>query len=335
MKVLMSIVLIFLGLICVSAQTAQLSPALQEVQKLSAEAVKLFQQKKYDDALPLAEKAILIREKELGKNHVSVAPAWRNLAYIQLQRDKRKEAGKAFENAFEIYEKNQPLAASDQKLFAEILEAVALYEAISGDFTGAEKKFLRAVELRERLNGKQSAETANSLLKLSQVYQLKNDYEKAAPLLLRALDIKTGKTGKLDEQGEEIYSNAYCALSKLNREEEKTQLRTKFHPEQIDIGSGTENQFKTISAGVVNGKALSLPIPPYQDEARSKRISGAVMVTVMIDEAGKVVFACAKSGAKELQRASEIAAYQSKFAPTTLDGKSVKVTGIIVYNFVP
>ena len=125
MKILMLLILIFLAFVCVPAQTAPLSPALQEAQKISAEAVKLFQQKKFDEAAPLAQKAIAIRETELGKNHISVAQAWRNLAYIQLQREKQKEAEKAFENAFEIYEQNQPLSVADEKMFAESLPASA------------------------------------------------------------------------------------------------------------------------------------------------------------------------------------------------------------------
>lgn len=319
----------------VFAQTSPPSPALQEVQKISAEVVKLFQQKKYDEALPLAQKAISMRENELGANHITVAQAWRNLAYIQLQLEKRKEAEKAFKTAFSIYEKNQPLAPADEKLFAELLETVGFYEAINRDVIEAEKKYLRAVELREKVNGKDSAETANSLLKLAQIYQLTDNYEKAAPLLLRALEIKTKKGGKVDEQAEEIFRSASCALSKLNREDERTQLREKIYPKNENKDSGADNRIKTISAGVINGKALSLPAPPYPSEARQKRASGAVNVSVLIDETGKVIFACATSGAKELQKVSEIAAYQSKFRPTTLEKKLVKVTGIIVYNFVP
>jgi TonB family protein len=319
----------------VFAQTSPLSPALEEAQKISAEAVKLFQQKKYDEALPLAQKAISIRENELGKNHISVAQAWRNLAYIQLQREKRKEAEKAFGNAFEIYEKNQTLSPADEKMFAEMLEAVAVYEAMNGDITGAEKKFLRAVELREKLNGKDSPDTANSLLKLAQIYQVGGNYEKAAPLLLRALDIKTKKSGKIDDESQEVYDNAYCTLSKLNREDEQKQLRERFYPPKPDANSSGNNQIRSVKGGVLNGKATYLPKPFYPYEAREKRASGAVSVQVLIDETGKVIFACAVSGAKELQRASESAAYQSKFIPTKLDGKSVKVSGIITYKFVP
>lgn len=336
----MFFILFFLAVVCVSAQTASLSPALQEAQKISAEVVKLFKQRKFDEAAPLAQKAIAIRETELGKNHISVAQAWRNLAYIQLQLEKRKEAEKAFENAFEIYERNQPLAAADEKMFAEMLEAVAVYEATNGDFIGAEKKFVRAVALREKVNGKDSAEAAESLYKLAQIFQVRGDYEKSLPLLLRALDIRTKKTGKLDSPASEIYSTAHCTLSKLNREEEQKQLRERFYPPQPETESGAgdpdeSNKIGTVKGGIVNGRALSLPKPVYPAEAKAARASGAVAVQVLIDESGKVISACAVSGARELQRASEIAAYQSKFSPTLLTGQPVKVSGIITYNFVP
>ena len=335
MKNLLLLVFLACGCLTVSAQTAPtLSPALQEAQKISAEVVRLFQQKKYDEALPLAQKAIAIREKELGKNHLSVGGAWRNLAYIHFQTGNQKDAERAFKNAFEIYEKNQPLAPADEKVFVELLEAVAAFEALDVDIVGAEKKFQRALEIRERLSG-ESDNTALTLLRLAQIYQIRADYEKSLPLLLRALDIKAKKGAALDDQGREIYSTASCSLSKLNRTEEKNKLQERFYPQNEDQNAPDEGKIKTISGGVVNGKALNLAKPAYPAEAREKRASGTVSVQVLIDETGKVIFACAVSGAKELQRASEAAAYQSKFSPTTLQSKPVKVSGIITYNFVP
>ncbi len=331
----MSFILISVAAVCLAAQTAPISTALQEAQKLSAEAVKLFQQKKYDEAFPLAQKAVSIRENELGKNHLSVAQAWRNLAYIQRQRDNRKEAESAFENAFEIYEKNQPLSPTDEKTFIELLEAVAIYNALNNDIIGAEKKLLRAVELREKVSGKDSPDTAESLWKLAQIYQIRGDYEKAAPHILRALDIKTKKSGKIDDESREIYDNASCTLSKLNRDEEQRQLRERFYPPKPDANPSNNTQPKVVSGGVLNGKAVYLHKPEYPFEAREKRVSGSVTVQVLIDETGKIIFACAVSGAPELHRTSEIASYQSKFSPTKLEGKPVKVSGVITYKYVP
>lgn len=93
---------------------------------------------------------------------------------------------------------------------------------------------------------------------------------------------------------------------------------------------------KTVSAGIVNGKALSLPKPVYPDDARRLRIAGSVTVKVLIDENGMVVSAEAVSGPENasLRQAAEAAAMQATFSPTLLSGQPVKVSGVINYNFV-
>lgn len=91
---------------------------------------------------------------------------------------------------------------------------------------------------------------------------------------------------------------------------------------------------KKISGGVLNGKATSLPKPQYPAAARAVRASGAVSVQVTTDESGNIVSVAAVSGHPLLRAAAEKAASNSKFAPTTLSGKPVKITGVLVYNFV-
>ena len=90
---------------------------------------------------------------------------------------------------------------------------------------------------------------------------------------------------------------------------------------------------KKISGGVLNGKAISLPKPPYPAAAKAVRASGSVSVQVTINESGSVVSASAVSGHPLLQQAAVAAARQAKFAPTTLSGQAVSVSGIIIYNF--
>jgi protein TonB len=90
---------------------------------------------------------------------------------------------------------------------------------------------------------------------------------------------------------------------------------------------------KTISGGVLNGKATSLPKPPYPAAAKAVRASGAVSVQVLIDESGRVVSANAVSGHPMLRNAAEGAARNARFSPTLLSGQPVKVSGVITYNF--
>jgi len=88
-----------------------------------------------------------------------------------------------------------------------------------------------------------------------------------------------------------------------------------------------------ISGGILNGKATSLPQPPFPAIARSARASGSVTVQIIVDESGKVISAHAVSGHPLLQSAAVGAARQATFAPTRLNGEPVKVTGVLIYNF--
>jgi TonB family protein len=92
---------------------------------------------------------------------------------------------------------------------------------------------------------------------------------------------------------------------------------------------------KTISGGVLNGKAIRLPRPPYPPAARAVRASGAVSIQVLIDEDGTVFSAMAVSGHPLLRAAARQAACGAAFTPTQLMGNPVKVNGVITYNFVP
>ena len=89
-----------------------------------------------------------------------------------------------------------------------------------------------------------------------------------------------------------------------------------------------------ISGGVLNGKAIKLVQPPYPQIAKSAHASGQVIVRIIIDEQGNVISAAAVSGHPLLQPAAVVAARASKFTPTKLAGQPVKVTGVLLYNFV-
>ncbi|MEP6924996.1 MAG: TonB family protein [Pyrinomonadaceae bacterium] len=89
-----------------------------------------------------------------------------------------------------------------------------------------------------------------------------------------------------------------------------------------------------VSNGVINGKALSLPQPAYPPAAKAVNANGSVNVQVVIDERGNIISATAVSGNPLLRAAAVQAARKATFTPTQLSGKPVKITGVIVYNFV-
>lgn len=90
----------------------------------------------------------------------------------------------------------------------------------------------------------------------------------------------------------------------------------------------------TVSKGVINGSATSLPKPEYSAMARAAGAQGRVDVQVTIDENGNVISARAMNGHPLLRGSAENAARKAKFSKTYLSEVPVKVTGLIVYNFV-
>lgn len=109
---------------------------------------------------------------------------------------------------------------------------------------------------------------------------------------------------------------------------------------------------QTINAGVVNGRAVSLPKPAYPEAAKAAGISGVIGVNVVIDEAGNVISAIAElndvrerrdvDGTKLeplpadplLRGAAEEAARKARFSPVMISGSATRVSGKIVYSFV-
>ena len=91
---------------------------------------------------------------------------------------------------------------------------------------------------------------------------------------------------------------------------------------------------RVISKRVINSEAISLPKPPYPPLAKQMRIQGSVSVQVLIDETGRVVSAKSLSGNPALTTAAQRAALAARFSPTLLGEQPVKVSGVIIYNFV-
>lgn len=103
---------------------------------------------------------------------------------------------------------------------------------------------------------------------------------------------------------------------------------------QADAGSKVSPSVP-VSGGVLNSRAVSLPKPVYPDDARRQRITGTVVVQVEINEQGRVVMAKAVGGPASLRGAAEDAARKARFEPVNLQGRPVRVRGVVTYNFAP
>ena len=89
-----------------------------------------------------------------------------------------------------------------------------------------------------------------------------------------------------------------------------------------------------VSGGMLDGKAISKLEPVYPRDAIALKVSGKVVVQILVDEYGQVISAKAVSGNYLLREEAVRAAYLAQFAPTRLSGQPVKVSGVLSYNFV-
>jgi TonB family protein len=95
------------------------------------------------------------------------------------------------------------------------------------------------------------------------------------------------------------------------------------------IQAGQKAPRAPIAGGMLNGKAIYLPLP----EVQAGQPNGVVLVQILIDEQGTVIDAKAVSGPAGLQAAAVNAARLARFMPTILAGEPVKVSGTLAYNF--
>src|SRR6266481_3776683 len=97
--------------------------------------------------------------------------------------------------------------------------------------------------------------------------------------------------------------------------------------------SGPSEEIQPTEGGILNSKALDLPTLKYPAEARRLHEFGEVQVKVLVDETGKVISAEAVFGPESLRQAAVDAAKRARFAPRVVEGVTVKVVGILTYDF--
>jgi len=86
--------------------TPQQEAELHESQRLSLEVIKLYNRQKYDEALPLAIKAVEITERLLGAEDEHVGVALRNLAEVYVAKRQYEKAEPLFLRAISIDDKS-------------------------------------------------------------------------------------------------------------------------------------------------------------------------------------------------------------------------------------
>lgn len=95
----------------------------------------------------------------------------------------------------------------------------------------------------------------------------------------------------------------------------------------------TTDVTKPVEKGSLNSIATKRVLPHYPPVARQMGIAGMVRVYVVLDENGKVVEVSKSDGPALLSTVAEAAAKQWVFGPSFSEGRAVRVSGYIDFNF--
>ncbi|HSP64325.1 MAG TPA: TonB family protein [Pyrinomonadaceae bacterium] len=291
--------------------------------ELNSEAVKLFNQGKYDEALPLATQALALREKALGPDHAELIPILTNIGEIYKRKDLDQSIA-YFNRALKLAEKTY--GQNDVRL-ATILDQLAFVEYTRKHATTAENLFMRSLKVKESALDAHDPEIARTAFNLGQAYAARAYYKGAASMLSRAITIWESAGDKERPNLLKALESQVLVLTALGKNDEAARV-------QHRLGE-LSSQDAIVNGGILNGKALVLIRPAYP-LVTGFHPSGMVHVQVLIDENGQVLTAKAVNSKMQIEfvRAAESAARQSRFSPTFVDGRPVKVNGTIIYNFV-
>ncbi|MBD2210878.1 tetratricopeptide repeat protein [Nostoc linckia FACHB-104] len=173
--------------------SAQQSAELAEAERLNEQVMQLYQQGRYSEAIPLAQRVLAIQEKVLGTEHPDVAQSLNNLALLYKSQGSYAKAEPLYLRSLAIREK---VLGREHPDVAQSLNNLALLYKSQGNYAKAEPLYLRSLAIWEKVLGKEHQLVAGSLNNLAALYQSQGNYAKAEPLYLRSLAIWEKVLGK-------------------------------------------------------------------------------------------------------------------------------------------
>ena len=165
---------------------------LKKAETLDRTASNLSKQGRFSEAIPVAEEALVIREKALGREHLDVVASLISLAdlYKSLRNYTRAEC--LYKRSLAITDKT--LGPDHPFMSISLYNLAELYHSI-GNYSEAESFYKSALALIEKSFGEKHAFMPKFLNGLALLYDTLGDYAKEEPLLKKALAITEKLSG--------------------------------------------------------------------------------------------------------------------------------------------
>jgi CHAT domain-containing protein/Tfp pilus assembly protein PilF len=157
--------------------------ALSEALKLNTAFLRLLRAGKYDEARPLGERALQIREKTLGSDHPDVAQSSNNLGHLCYLKAEYARSEAYLQRALAIREK---VLGPEHPQVADSFNNIALLYSDMSQYDKSELFYQRALNIGDKSLGTEHPDVAATITNFAKLYILRGDYEKAEPLFQRA-----------------------------------------------------------------------------------------------------------------------------------------------------
>lgn len=143
------------------------SQQLQEAQRLNADMERLARERRFAEAIPVAERLLSIIERLFGPDDVGVARLLNNLAGYYKETGDYARSESRYLRSMAIVERK--LGPTNAILAFPLSNLAALYH-LMGDYAKAEQYYKRTLNVVDRTTGQKNADVAKALINLAGLY---------------------------------------------------------------------------------------------------------------------------------------------------------------------
>ena len=294
----------------------------EKLKQLNEKIVTAIRTNDFRSAEDMSKESVSLATKLNGQVNRDVAIAYMNMAFSQKQQSKFSQAVQNFSAAIDILKQ---LSDNKNKDLFEAYSSRGHTYFAAGKSKEAISDYQQAITEADRVFGADSGESYLPNFNIAQIKLKQENWDQSHSYYVNAYRIGLLRFGLNSPEVEKIEDTIYCSAldDNLSSKQRKTFSKLRWQ----------HARSQGLDYGVLNGKALSLPIPFYPPRASQLNIQGKVVVRVLVDETGKTSVDKVVCGSYTFRSAAVEAAREAKFAPTIINGKAVTVSGIILYNF--
>lgn len=244
------------------AAYALVNPGTSDIGSLQQKANDLQNQGRYQDAIPLAEQALAMREQTLPADHLDIADSLNILANLYRLQGEYMQAEPLYLRSLAIREKKLGLT---DRLVAESQNNLADLYRLQGRYDQAFPLYQSSLAIREQKLGTNHPDVAKTLNGEGELYRLQGMYDKAEPLYQRSLSILEQQLGPNHEEVARVLNN----LAALHKAKGQYSQATPLYQRCLSIFEATLGQNHPEVATSLNNLAALLQAEGQYDQAQS------------------------------------------------------------------